>query len=138
MIKKVVKIFFIIFISLIIFYIIDLRYDLIPYKIKYRQKIKLGNIIARELDGYFLKNGNYPDDWEILESIYKKCYLEAKVKFNESWYHIPPYFEECNNEYSLRYSFGFDGPNLIYYSKIKEWAYGINIHSVEYYKNLIE
>ena len=127
MVKKAAVIFSIILTSLIIFHIIDLRYDLIPYQIRYRQSIKLGNILAREIDSYFLKNGNYPDDWQILESIYRQCYLEAKVKFNESWYHIPPYFERYNDEYSLRYSFGFDGPNLIYYSNIKKWIYGMNV-----------
>jgi hypothetical protein len=129
MIKK--KYIFV-FIPIMFIALVAVYYKLLPFHIKYYNKINIGTKIIKELNDYYIINKKYPDknDFAIIENIYRKSFLKGNSKFDES---IQPYYYNKGNEYILVYIFNFDGPELLYYSKIKKWQYGIgNLSGILY------
>jgi hypothetical protein len=110
--------------SLIIFIMAIVVYNSLPFQIKYFNKIITGTKIIEELDNYYVLNGKYPNenDFRIIEKIYRKSFLKNNIEFDIS---IQPYYYNKGSEYILAFIFGFDGPDLFYYSRTKEWKYGI-------------
>jgi hypothetical protein len=97
-------------------------YGVLPLHIKYYNKINIGTKIIKEIDNYYGINKKYPtgSDFTIIENIYRKTFLKENIEFDES---IQPLYFSDGNEYMIVYASGFDGPDLFYYSKTKEWQY---------------
>jgi hypothetical protein len=105
--KKYIFVFLpIMFIALVAVY-----YKLLPFHIKYYNKINIGTKIVKELNDYYIINKKYPDenDFVMIEKIYRKSFLKDNNKFDES---IQPYYYNKGNEYILVYILDFDGTEL--------------------------
>ena len=94
----------------------------LPFKIRYSKLISDGNKIINELDKYYSINKKYPEetDRETLNTIYREAFSDSSFNIIES---TQPYYYKKGGQYMLIYHFGFDPPDLFYYSNIKEWQY---------------
>ena len=128
----------IIFISIIILLLtVILFWIFMPFEIKYSDRIEMGNKIVKELDNFYTTNKKYPysydirgkfappydieeSDPDVLTNIYRKALLNDNIVY---WEYPLPIYYMADKEYILIYHFGFDPPDLFYYSKTKKWLY---------------
>ena len=89
-------------------------YTMLPIEITRKTDIEFGNELIVNIENYKDKYSQLPltDDWQTLERLGFKIEMLGTD---------PTYQKISNNEYELIYLKGFDGPYLLYNSKINKW-----------------
>lgn len=112
--RYVKTIFVVLLILLLIPFVLFLSYKLLPNSIQYHSEIKYGNQYVERLLQYKQTHGNFPEstDYEIL--------LELNPEPSKELFY-PQYHKIDEQNFSLTYIIGFDGPYFTYNTLDKEW-----------------
>lgn len=102
--------FLLILIPLIVFFSLKM----LPNSIQYHSEIKYGNQYVERLVQYKETHGNFPEstDYDILQELNPE---PSKELF------YPQYHKIDEQNFSLTYIIGFDGPYFTYNTLNKEW-----------------
>jgi hypothetical protein len=105
---KIISIFFFTIFILLVVWI------KLPNSLKYYNAIELGNKFAKNIETYNKQNKQLPEemDWETLKRL-------NKSEVYETWW--PTYQKSDEQNFTLTFIEGFDGPYLTYDSKTKKW-----------------
>ena len=93
---------------------LGLIYFNLPFDITRKSDIEFGNNLVDRIEEFQKEKGQLPTpgDWTTLEKLGFKMEMVGTV----------PTYERINeNEYELIYLEGFDGPYLLYNSRLKDW-----------------
>lgn len=108
MTKKILTILPIVLIGL------GLIYFNLPFEITRKSDIEFGNKLVDKFEEFKKENGKLPaqNDWSTLD----------QLGFRMEMLGTDPSYEKINDyEYELVYLEGFDGPYLLYNSRLKDW-----------------
>jgi hypothetical protein len=86
----------------------------LPFELTRKEDIKLGNLLIENITDYQIKYNKLPEDndWETLEKLGFKLDMLGTN---------PSYETNPKGEFELVFLEGFDGPYLIWNSKVKKW-----------------
>jgi len=127
------KIKYIIIGLFLLFIIIFFIYKYLPFNIKYAELIKKGNNIINELEIYYSLNNEYPNGYDIFKEnhnlneddilIIEEIYSKSLINYNYNLMTTKPFYYRRGDNYILLYTFGFDPPELYYFSGTREWYF---------------
>lgn len=91
-----------------------LIYFNLPFEITRKSDIDFGNALVHQIEQYQATHHTLPQtgDWQTLEQLGFKMELLGTN---------PTYDKISDQEFELTYLEGFDGPYLLYNSKLKDW-----------------
>ena len=98
--------------ALIVALVLLKLFNVLPWRLEYWMEITAGNAIIAKVEQFRIEHGRLPDE-------NKPDEVTALGFELRTGYH--PDYRPMGTEYEIEYYIGFDGPQIIYSSKMKEW-----------------
>lgn len=87
--------------------------SLLPWNFAYWSELRQGNTLVKNIESFKTKNARLPNPDNVEEVL--ALGFELRVDY------YPQYRITSTNNYELEYYIGFDGPQIIYSSRDKQW-----------------